>query len=163
MAACPAAAQRCGMTTVISPLASTGRACGPPCSDTRSPWQAWRRARCRIADLDGRVPKPLFLLGGRLPNPRCLAEEPSLSWGFLTHVDFGHFFPAVYLIAWVLARVALYNWLAGLLIVLALHAAAGLAAWRLLRTLLGQPVGDPYPPDLLCALAPRLPDRRLVG
>jgi hypothetical protein len=60
-----------------------------------------------------------------------------LSWGFLTHVDFGHFFPAVYLIAWVLARVALYNWLAGLLIVLALHAAAGLAAWRLLRTLLG--------------------------
>jgi hypothetical protein len=60
-----------------------------------------------------------------------------LSWGFLTHVDFGHFFPGVYLISWVLARVALYNWLAGSLIVLAMHAAADLAAWRLLRTLLG--------------------------
>ena len=60
-----------------------------------------------------------------------------LSWGFLTHVYGGHFFPGVYLIAWVLARVALYNWLAGSLIVLVMLAAAGLAAWRLLRTLLG--------------------------
>ncbi len=38
---------------------------------------------------------------------------------------------------WVLARVALYNWLAGSLIVLVMLAAARLAAWRLLRTLLG--------------------------
>lgn len=60
-----------------------------------------------------------------------------LSWEFLTNVDVGHFFPGVHLIAWVLARVALYNWWAGSAIVLAMHAAAGLAAWRLLRTLLG--------------------------
>ena len=60
-----------------------------------------------------------------------------LSWGFLTQIDGGHFFPGVYLMTWVLARVALYNWLAGSLIVLVMLAAAGLAAWRLLRTLLG--------------------------
>jgi hypothetical protein len=60
-----------------------------------------------------------------------------LSWDFLTNVDAGHFFPGVHLIAWVLSRVALYNWRAGTAVVLAMHAAAGLAAWRLLRTLLG--------------------------
>jgi hypothetical protein len=63
--------------------------------------------------------------------------KSGLSWGFLTHMDAGHLFPGVYLISWVLARAALYNWLAGSAVVLALHAAAGLAAWRLLRTLLG--------------------------
>jgi hypothetical protein len=66
-----------------------------------------------------------------------LSLKIHLSWGFLTNVDIGHFFPGVYLTAWLLARVALYNWLAGSVIVLAMHAAAGLAAWRLLRTLLG--------------------------
>ncbi len=66
-----------------------------------------------------------------------VSQKSHLSWGFLTHVDFGHFFPGVYLIAWILARVALYNWLAGSLIVLVIVAAASLAAWRLLRTLLG--------------------------
>jgi hypothetical protein len=60
-----------------------------------------------------------------------------LSWSYLTHVDAGHFFPGVYLVAWVLARVALYNWFAGSLIVLALLAAASLAAWRVLRSLTG--------------------------
>jgi hypothetical protein len=60
-----------------------------------------------------------------------------LSWGFLTHVDVGHLFPGVYLIAWLLARAALYNWLAGSVVVLAMLAAGSLAAWRLLRTLLG--------------------------
>jgi len=65
------------------------------------------------------------------------SRNSHLSWGFLTHVDFGHFFPGVYLISWILSRVALYNWLAGSLIVLVILAAAGLAAWRLLRTLLG--------------------------
>jgi hypothetical protein len=65
------------------------------------------------------------------------SRKSNLSWGFLTHVDFGHFFPGVYLISWILSRVALYNWLAGSLIVLVILSAAGLAAWRLLRTLLG--------------------------
>jgi hypothetical protein len=66
-----------------------------------------------------------------------LSLKSHLSWAYLTHVDLGHFFPGVYLIAWLLARVGLYNWLAGSAIVLVMLAAAGLAAWRLLRTLLG--------------------------
>ncbi len=66
-----------------------------------------------------------------------LSLKSHLGWSFLTNVDDGHFFPGVYLVAWLLARVALYNWLAGSAVVLALNAAAGLAAWRLLRTLLG--------------------------
>jgi len=66
-----------------------------------------------------------------------LSLRTHLSWGFLTTVDDGHLFPGVYLTAWLLARAALYNWLAGSAIVLAMSAAAGLAAWRALRTLLG--------------------------
>ena len=65
------------------------------------------------------------------------ARKSGLTWSFLTHVDSGHFFPGVYATAWVLARVALYNWTAAAGVVLVLTAAASLAAWRLLRTMLG--------------------------
>jgi hypothetical protein len=60
-----------------------------------------------------------------------------LSWAFLTHDDEGHLFPGVYAIAWVLARIALYNWTAATAVTVAMIAASSLAAWRLLRTLLG--------------------------
>jgi hypothetical protein len=63
--------------------------------------------------------------------------KSSLSWGYLTTVDVGHFFPGVYLIAWIMARVALYNWLLGSAILLVLLAGAGLAALRVLRTMMG--------------------------
>ncbi len=63
--------------------------------------------------------------------------KSSLSWSYLSHLDAGHFFPGVYVIAWVLAHVALYNWLAGSAVVLVMIAAASLAAWRVLVTLLG--------------------------
>ncbi len=63
--------------------------------------------------------------------------KSQLTWGFLIHVDAGHFFPGVYAVAWVLSRVALYNWAAASGVVLVMIAAASLAAWRLLRTLLG--------------------------
>lgn len=66
-----------------------------------------------------------------------LARSSSLSWSFLTHVDVGHFFPGVYFIAWVMSRVALYNWGVSAGLTLLLIAGASFAAWRALRTLLG--------------------------
>jgi len=66
-----------------------------------------------------------------------VARKSGLNWSFLTHVDAGHFFPGVYALAWVLARVGLYNWAAAAGVVLLMTAAASLAAWRLLRTMLG--------------------------
>jgi hypothetical protein len=63
--------------------------------------------------------------------------KSGLSWSFLTHIDSGHMFPGVYLISWVLARAALYNWAAGVTVELVLIAGASVAAWRVLRTLMG--------------------------
>jgi hypothetical protein len=65
------------------------------------------------------------------------ALRSSLSWKFLTYAGAGHLFPGVYFIAWVLSRVALYNWAAASAVVLVMIAAAGVAAWRLFRTLFG--------------------------
>jgi hypothetical protein len=65
------------------------------------------------------------------------ALKTNLSWGYLTRVYGGHFFPGMYLIAWVLARAALYSWLAGSSVIWIMLAAASLAAWRMLRTLFG--------------------------
>jgi hypothetical protein len=61
----------------------------------------------------------------------------SFSWSYLTYVGAGHLFPGVYAIVWVVARVALYNWVFASAITVILLAAAGLAALRLLRTLFG--------------------------
>jgi hypothetical protein len=65
------------------------------------------------------------------------ALKSGLTWKLLTTFHSGHLFPGVYLISWVLSRHALYNWAAGAGIELALIAGSSLAAWRLLRTLLG--------------------------
>jgi hypothetical protein len=65
------------------------------------------------------------------------ALKTKLSWGFLTRDDAGHLFPGVYAIAWVLARVALYNYAAAAAVTMVLIAGGSLAAWRLLRTLMG--------------------------
>lgn len=66
-----------------------------------------------------------------------VAVKSKLTWSYLTHVDVGHFFPGVYALAWVLSRVALYNWTTASAVSIVMIAAASLAAWRLLRTLLG--------------------------
>jgi hypothetical protein len=66
-----------------------------------------------------------------------VAVKTKLTWSYLTHVDSGHFFPGVYALAWILSRVALYNWTAAAGLGLVMIAGASLAAWRLLRTLLG--------------------------
>src|SRR5580658_3146378 len=65
------------------------------------------------------------------------AVKSGLSWHYLTLFDSGHMFPGVYALAWVLARVAIYNWGVASAIVVVLIAGAAVAAWRLLVTLLG--------------------------
>jgi hypothetical protein len=65
------------------------------------------------------------------------ALKSGLTWKLLTTFHSGHFFPGVYLISWVLSRLALYSWAAGAGVELVLIAGSSLAAWQLLRTLLG--------------------------
>jgi hypothetical protein len=66
-----------------------------------------------------------------------LALSHSFTWRYLTFVGAGHLIPAVYAVAWVVARISPYSWgLAGTITVVLL-AAADLAALRLLRTLFG--------------------------
>jgi hypothetical protein len=84
-----------------------------------------------------------------------LARKSGLSWQYLTHVDSGHMFPGVYAIAWVLARTALYNWAVASGVVLAMTAGASVAAWWLLRTLLGDRPAILIPLTLyLCSALP---------
>jgi hypothetical protein len=60
-----------------------------------------------------------------------------LGWHYLMRVQGGHLVPGPQAIAWVMARAALYDWAAAASLTVVLAAAAGLAALRLLRTLLG--------------------------
>jgi hypothetical protein len=65
------------------------------------------------------------------------ALSSSFGWRYLTSVSTGHLSPGAEAAAWVLARIGLYHWLPAAALVFVLGAAAALAAWRLLRTLLG--------------------------
>jgi hypothetical protein len=66
-----------------------------------------------------------------------ISLQSSLGWKYLSYVGSGHFHPGVLAIIWVMARLAPYNWDAASAITLVMLLIAGLAAWRLLRTLLG--------------------------
>jgi len=66
-----------------------------------------------------------------------LALHSRLGWGYLSYVGSGHLHPGVLLIVWVLARVALYNWGAASAVLLVMLTTTSLAAWRLLRALIG--------------------------
>jgi hypothetical protein len=66
-----------------------------------------------------------------------LALSHSFSWDYLTFAATGHLFPGVYGLVWVVARISLYDWALASAITVALLAAAGVAALRLLRTLFG--------------------------
>jgi hypothetical protein len=66
-----------------------------------------------------------------------LALHSPLDWKYLSYVGSGHLHPGVLLIVWVLARAALYSWGAAVLVTLVMLAIASLAAWWLLRTLIG--------------------------
>src|ERR1700735_4367154 len=56
---------------------------------------------------------------------------------YLITIDGGHLMPGGLALAWVLARVSLYDWTLASLVILAMLAAASLALLRLLRTLFG--------------------------
>lgn len=66
---------------------------------------------------------------------RALAH--GLNWPYLMWVDAGHMLPLGAAIAWVMARISLYNWPLTSLSILVLLAAACLALLRMLRTLFG--------------------------
>jgi hypothetical protein len=66
---------------------------------------------------------------------RALAN--GFTWKFLTQVNDGHLTPGLNAIAWILARVALYDWGLASFVTLVFLAGASLAALRLLRLLFG--------------------------
>ena len=66
---------------------------------------------------------------------RALAH--GFGWHYLMLVDAGHMAPLNFAVAWVLARVALYNWLLASGVILLFVAASSLALLRVLRTLFG--------------------------
>ena len=66
-----------------------------------------------------------------------LALGHSFSWNYLSFVGAGHLIPGVYAIAWAVARISLYSWALASAVTMIMLAAAGLAAFRLLRTLFG--------------------------
>ena len=65
------------------------------------------------------------------------ALSNGFSWHYLMLVDAGHMAPLNFAVAWVLARVALYNWLLASGVILLFVAAASFALLRVLRTLFG--------------------------
>ena len=66
-----------------------------------------------------------------------LALGHAFSWNYLTFVGAGHLIPGVYAIGWAVARISLYSWALASAVTMIMLAAAGLAAFRLLRTLFG--------------------------
>lgn len=65
------------------------------------------------------------------------AIESPFSWHYLTFVSSGHLYPGLRAVAWVLARISLYDWGLDTTVLLVLLALASLAALRLLRSLFG--------------------------
>jgi hypothetical protein len=66
-----------------------------------------------------------------------IASKASFDWHYLSLVGAGHLYPGLRAVAWVLARISLYNWGLDAGVALALVAASSVAALRLLRTLFG--------------------------
>lgn len=66
-----------------------------------------------------------------------IALRSTLGWQYLTYVGSGHLHPGVLLIVWILARASLYSWGPAAAVLLLMLAVAGVAAWRLLRLLIG--------------------------
>jgi hypothetical protein len=66
------------------------------------------------------------------------AVSSPFDWHYLTYVGTGHVMIGERAIIWVLARISLYNWTLASDVTLAFLAAAGLAAFRVLRTLFGE-------------------------
>lgn len=77
------------------------------------------------------------------------------SWHYLMGVNVGHMAPLGFAMSWAVAHIALYSWLLGSVVILALVAGACLALLRLLRTLFGNRPGIliPLAVYLFCPLA----------
>ncbi|HEX2322113.1 MAG TPA: hypothetical protein VHJ18_24290 [Streptosporangiaceae bacterium] len=67
-----------------------------------------------------------------------LAINSPFNWHYLTYVGTGHVMLGERAIIWVLARISLYNWTLASAVTLAFLAAAGLAAFGVLRALFGE-------------------------
>lgn len=67
-----------------------------------------------------------------------LAVESHFGWGYLTYIGAGHLMIGERAIVWVLVRMSLYNWDLAMAVTLAFTLAAGLAAFKMLRTLFGE-------------------------
>jgi hypothetical protein len=65
------------------------------------------------------------------------ARTSPFDWHYLTLVSSGHLYPGLRAIAWVLARISLYDWGLDSAVLLVFLAVACLACLRLLRTLFG--------------------------
>jgi hypothetical protein len=89
-----------------------------------------------------------------------LALSSPLSLHYLTNIAAGHMFPGLYLLYWVWARVALYNWASASVISLVMLAAAGFAGLRVLRTLFGNRPAILVPLVLYLASPLTMPDIR---
>lgn len=63
--------------------------------------------------------------------------DNGLTWKYLMWVDAGHLIPGPFALAWVLARIGLYDWALASAVTLVILAAACLALLRLLRNLFG--------------------------
>lgn len=66
-----------------------------------------------------------------------LALHSSLNWKYLSYVGSGHLHPGVLFIVWIMARAAVYSWGAASAVTIVMLAIASVAAWWLLRTLIG--------------------------
>jgi hypothetical protein len=66
-----------------------------------------------------------------------LAIQRGLSWHYLSYVGSGHFHPGVLLIVWIMSKAAIYSWDVASAVTIGMLIIASLAAWRLLRTLIG--------------------------
>ena len=84
---------------------------------------------------------------------RALAS--GLTWDYLMRVSAGHMAPLGFMLSWVLARTALYNWLLACTVILSLVTAVFFALLRVLRTLFGNRPGIlvPLAVYLFCPLA----------
>jgi hypothetical protein len=86
------------------------------------------------------------------------ALDHGFTWGYLVDMSSGHLIPGPAALAWVLARIAIYDWALATGVTLLILAAASLAAFRLLRTLFGDRPGILVPLAVYLITPLTLPD-----
>lgn len=89
-----------------------------------------------------------------------LAVDHSFTWGYLTFIGSGHLIIGLRIVAWFLVRLGStpYNWLLASVVSLAFVAAAGLAAYRMLKDLFGERPAILVPLALYLLIPLTMPD-----